>query len=94
MRARRSGWRDRSRHLFREGLVDVLHFDPYSQALSKIERGFEQDLQDVGAMLDRGLVERLRLLELFEAIEDRLFRYPAIDAGRFREKVLAVTHPR
>ena len=85
------GWRERSPHLLNEGLLEVRHFDPYSQALSKIERGFEQDLEDVNAMLDGGLVERPRLLELFEAIEDRLFRYPAIDAAGFRDKVLAVT---
>jgi hypothetical protein len=33
---------------------DVHHFDPYSQALSKVERGFEQDLEDVRQMLERG----------------------------------------
>jgi hypothetical protein len=41
------GWRDRSPLVFREGKVDVHHFDPYSQALSKIERGFEHDLDEL-----------------------------------------------
>jgi hypothetical protein len=31
------GWRDRSPLLFNEGSVSIHHFDPYSQALSKIE---------------------------------------------------------
>ena len=52
--------------------MDVHRFDPYSQALSKIERGFVHDLADVEAMLDRGLVERDRLTELYEAIEPHL----------------------
>ena len=81
------GWRERSPLVFREGNVDVHHFDPYSQALSKIERGFEQDLRDVRSMLSSGLVERARLRELFAAIETELFRYPAIDPVAFRAQV-------
>ena len=81
------GWRDRSPHVFSEGMVDVHHFDPYSQALSKIERGFAQDLDDVQSMMSRGLVERGRLRELFDEIEPELFRYPAIDPAAFRHKV-------
>jgi hypothetical protein len=37
------GWRERSRFRFREGNLEVFDFDPYSQALSKLERGFELD---------------------------------------------------
>ena len=81
------GWRDRSPFVFREGRLDVHDFDFYSQALSKIERGFSQDLSDVAAMLRDGLVDRGRLKELFAEIEPSLFRYPAIDAGTFRAKV-------
>lgn len=81
------GWRVRSPFLFREGSLDVHHFDPYSQTLAKIERGFAQDLDDVGAMLGRGLVDARTAAELFEAIAPELFRYPAIDPEAFREKV-------
>lgn len=81
------GWRDRSPFVFREGLVSVRHFDPYSQALSKIERGFAQDLDDVRSMVADGLVDPVRLGELFREIEPLLFRYPAIDADAFRNKV-------
>ena len=44
-----------ARSCFLEFNVDVHHFDPYSQALSKIERGFVHDLADVEAMLERAL---------------------------------------
>lgn len=80
-------WRERSPFVLREGRLTVRHFDPYSQALSKIERGFEHDLKDVQAMIKSGLIERGRALDLFLAIEPALFRYPAIDAGAFRAKV-------
>jgi hypothetical protein len=81
------GWRERSPLLFRDGNVDVHHFDPYSQALSKIERGFSQDRDDVRELMERDLVEPARLRELFDAIEPELFRYPAIDPPSFRRKV-------
>ena len=81
------GWRERSPFLFSEGRVHVRHFDPYSQALSKIERGFEQDLADVGAMVEGGLIDPGRARELFSEIEPMLFRYPAIDPAAFRAKV-------
>jgi hypothetical protein len=80
-------WRERSPFLFREGRLDVHQFDPYSQALSKIERSFELDLEDVNAMLERGLIEPSRLRELFVQIEPELFRYPAIDPAAFRERL-------
>jgi hypothetical protein len=81
------GWRERSPLVFREGSVDVHHFDPYSQALSKIERGFTHDLADVQQMVSSGLVDPGRLTEFFEAIEPQLYRYPAIDPEAFRRKV-------
>lgn len=81
------GWRERSPLLFREGSISVHHFDLYSQALAKIERGFEQDLDDVAEMLERGLIKPSRLLDLFNAIEPDLYRYPAIDPHVFAAKL-------
>ncbi len=81
-------WRERSPLALREGNVDVHHFDLYSQALSKIERGFKQDLDDVREMIGRELVEPARLLDLFEAIKPELYRYPAIDPPAFHQKVV------
>jgi hypothetical protein len=80
-------WRERSPLVFRDGNVDVHHFDPYSQALSKIERGFAHDLADVRQMLEGGLIDPGRLAELYEAVEPQLFRYPAIDPAAFRRKL-------
>ncbi|HEX2085339.1 MAG TPA: DUF6036 family nucleotidyltransferase [Solirubrobacteraceae bacterium] len=81
------GWRDRSPFVCRTGAIDVHHLDPYSQALSKVERAFEHDLADVEAMLNAGLVEGSLALELFRHIEADLYRYPAIDPAAFAVKV-------
>ncbi|MFZ4483451.1 MAG: hypothetical protein ACOYOL_05660, partial [Chthoniobacterales bacterium] len=66
------------------------HYDPYAQALSKIERGHPRDKGDVAAMLAAGLVQPERLLALFHAIEPALIRYPAVSALGFRTEVEAL----
>jgi hypothetical protein len=81
------GWQGRSRFRFREGSLEVFDFDPYSQALSKLERGFELDLEDVRSMVRSGQVEPAKLLELFEGIEQELFRFPAVDPASLRAAV-------
>lgn len=81
------GWRERSPAVLRAGTLEVHHFDPYSQALSKVERGFAQDLEDVTALVARELVDPGRALELFAEMEPQLFRYPALDPAAFRVKV-------
>jgi hypothetical protein len=81
------GWRERSPLAFSEGRISVHHFDFYSQALSKIERGFQQDLADVRSMFETGLVEPVRLRELYTAIKPNLYKYPAIDPAAFTRKL-------
>lgn len=81
------GWQERSAFIAREGRLSFYHYDFYSQALAKIERGHSQDLSDVREMLDRGLVEPQELLRRFEEIEPGLYRYPAVDPVSFRKAV-------
>ena len=84
------GWRDRSRFRFREGNLEVFDFDPYSQALSKLERGFDLDLEDVRKMIAGGQVNPTRLVELFDEIEGELYRFPAVDPATLRAAVKAL----
>lgn len=81
------GWQERSLYIGREGKLDFYHYDPYSQALSKLERSLEKDLLDVREMVQSGLVKPARLLALFEEIEPTLYRYPALDPASFRRAV-------
>lgn len=85
------GWEERSLYVGREGNLEFYHFDPYSQALAKIERGHAQDVQDVETMLKKGFVERTKLLSLYELIEPELYRYPAIDPSSFSKAVREIT---
>lgn len=81
------GWRERCRFRFRAGNLEVFDFDPYSQALSKLERGFELDLKDVAEMVHAEQVSPTQLLDLFEGIEPELFRFPAVDPAQLRRAV-------
>jgi hypothetical protein len=81
------GWRERSPLVFREGRIAVHHFDLYSQALAKIERGFDHDLTDLRSMLENGLVEPSCMRALYDEIEPELYRYPAIDPAEFRRRL-------
>lgn len=81
------GWKERSRFRLREGNLEVFDFDPYSQALSKLQRGFELDLADVASMVRESQVEPATLLSLFDEIEAELFRFPAVDPATLRAAV-------
>lgn len=85
------GWEDRSVYIGREGTVSFYHYDPYGQALSKIERGHARDIQDIAGMIERGLVERDKLAYYFGLIEPYLYKYPAIDAEEFADAVRRIT---
>jgi hypothetical protein len=78
------GWEERSAFIAREGRLSFYHYDFYAQALSKIQRGHEQDRGDVRQMLNRGLIDRDELRRRFEQIEPQLYRFPAIDPAVFR----------
>lgn len=88
------GWEERSRFIGREGRLSFFHYDLYAQALSKIERGHRQDLEDVDQMLEAGLIETAELLRRFEQIEGQLYRYPAIHSPAFRRAVEEVLRRR
>lgn len=82
------GWQDRSPFIARHGRLSFHHYDFYSQALSKIERGHALDRSDVRDMIAHGLIEPQEALHYFERIEPELYRYPAIDAPSFRRAAL------
>ena len=82
-------WQTRSVFIARYESVEFFHYDPASQALAKLERGHARDLDDVHAMVDRGLVTRQALELGFEQIRSGLERYPGIDPDSFEQKVRA-----
>src|SRR5438874_4506236 len=74
------GWQERSRFIQQEGKLSFYHYDFYAQALAKIERGHDIDLNDVKQLIESGAVEVKRLRELFNSIRSQIYRYPDLDA--------------
>src|SRR2546425_5802488 len=81
------GWEDRSTFVTREGRLSFYHFDLLAQTLAKLERGHSQDLADVQAMVERGLVDPARAIAYFEQIEPQLYRFPAVDPPALRQRI-------
>ena len=81
------GWRERCIFIESVGDVQFFHYDLCSQALSKLERSHQRDLDDVRHMVRRGLVTVEDLLRHLASVEPELLRFPALDAREFRRKV-------
>lgn len=81
------GWREGSRFIERHGDVEFFHYDLRAQALGKIARGYERDLDDVRAMAARGLVCGADIRRAFDRIEPELVRVPGLDADAFRARL-------
>ncbi|MGH2871958.1 MAG: DUF6036 family nucleotidyltransferase [Solirubrobacteraceae bacterium] len=83
-------WRERSPSVGLFGSLAVHHTDFTLQALAKLQRGFDQDLDDVAQMTARGLTDGERLRALLDEIESELYRTPAVDRRRLRAAVDAI----
>ena len=72
------------------GPLHVRHLDFRLQALAKLERGFDTDLDDVRAMLERGLVSAGELHDAFAMMRPGLFRFPAVDEATLERRLNGV----
>lgn len=82
-----NAWQERSQFIGVRGAVEYFHYDFLSQALSKLERGHNRDLENVRQMLLLNLTSTHDLENGFAAMAAALIRYPAVDARAFRAKV-------
>ncbi|MBM3127994.1 MAG: hypothetical protein FJ009_05080 [Chloroflexi bacterium] len=71
------------------GKLTVYVFDLYSIALSKIERGFESDLEDVVFLLQHKRIELQRLIQLAQAMLTRAPEF-ALDAQQIHAHLNAL----
>ena len=78
------GWQERSRFIARHGPLEFFHYDPYGQALSKLQRGHDRNTLDVRSLVRSGLIRKDCLREMFALIEPQLIRYPALDPAYSR----------
>lgn len=84
------GWRRRSPFIRTVGGLDFHHYDFHAQALLAIQRNHEPDIRDVVEMIHRELIDPPQLMELFNRIEGKLHRHPAVDAAVLRARLEAI----
>jgi hypothetical protein len=87
-------WRERSPFVGRFGPVEVRHYDLRAQTLAKLARGFDRDLADARAMLERGLVTCAALRAALAQMEPRLERYPRVSGPELRRRLEELCPPR
>jgi hypothetical protein len=86
-------WREHSTPVGRFGQVEVRHYDLRAQALAKLARGFERDVRDARAMLERGLVTCAALRAALEQMEPRLERFPRVSARELQGRLAELCPP-
>lgn len=81
------GWRDRSVFIRQQGEILFYHYDFTSQALSKLSRGYNRDIDDVRAMYAQKLFTLEKLHDCFNEIAPELIRFPSLDPDLLRNKI-------
>jgi hypothetical protein len=81
------GWRDRSVFIRQQGAISFYHYDFTAQALSKLSRGYNRDMDDVRAMYQQKLFFLEELCDCFEAIEPELIRFPSLNPDVLRNRI-------
>ena len=81
------GWRDRSVFIGKQGQISFYHYDFTAQALSKLSRGYDRDINDVQAMYEQKLFSLKELQDCFEAIAPELIRFPSLDSDVLRSRI-------
>jgi len=71
----------------KRGKVSFYHYDFTSQALSKLSRGYDRDLNDVRAMYAQRLFSLEDLCDCLRAIEPELIRFPALNPEALKSRV-------
>ena len=86
-----SSYETRFQFLGRYGKLEVFHFDPYSMALSKIERATAEDFSDVLSLLKHNWIQIEMLGETFREILPR-YAIESLkgDSHEFERKFLAL----
>ncbi len=81
------GWRDRSIFISKRGNISFYHYDFTAQALSKLSRAYDRDLNDVQAMYAQRLFTLNDLRNCLSAIEPELIRFPSLNPETLKGRV-------
>ncbi len=87
-----SQWEMNTRYVGRYGSIDVFYFDFYSIALSKIERGSANDINDVMLLVQQGIIELEELDNAYNEVLPRVGKRPynRLDPQKFAEHYISI----
>ena len=85
------GWEQRREFIGQYGKVTFFHFDPYTQVLAKVERGWELDKKDVKNLLKHS-VDIDKLVELFRRVKEDFIKYPGADPEKTEKELMKLKH--
>ena len=87
-----SQWETNAKYVGRYGSIDVFYFDFYSIALSKIERGSTNDVNDVKLLIQHGIITLQELDNAYNEVFPRVGKRPynRLDPQKFAEHYTAI----
>lgn len=80
-------WKERNIFITSSNKVNFFHCDLYSQIISKIQRGWKQDLLDAEGFMKHNIDKNL-LKRLFYSVKPDFIKFPAIDIDNLEKKLL------
>lgn len=84
------GYQDRRRYIGRYGGLEVFHFDFYSVALGKLQRGNDKDYADVISMVKLGVIDQPSLEGYFQEVLPKVEDYSLRASRRDFERKFAL----
>lgn len=84
-------WKERSIFITQIGKVNFFHYDLYAQIISKVQRGWKQDLTDAEGFWKKTGDHQL-MMELFGKIKKDFIKYPAVNEIELEKRLKHFIH--
>ncbi|MEO8149737.1 MAG: DUF6036 family nucleotidyltransferase [Bacteroidia bacterium] len=84
-------WRKRSIFITQKGKVNFLHYDLCAQIISKVQRGWKQDVTDAEGFLKK-IGDINMLMDLFLKVKKDFIKYPAVNVNELEKKLTHFIH--
>lgn len=79
-------WKERSIFVTEVKKARFFHLDLYSKIIAKVQRGWEQDVEDVRGFLKTG-IDKLKMKQLFSHIKPGFIKFPSVNVNILEKKL-------
>ncbi len=84
-------WRERSIFIAQKGKVNFFHYDLCSQIISKVQRGWKQDMTDASGFMKK-IGDGKAVMRLFRKVKKDFIRYPSVNVNDLEKRLLHFIH--